>query len=97
MEDQIYLNAYHREHSEKLKEQLSRQPKASLEDAMKQYDRIKLLSRAARVLGSPEAAQHWFAHPIHALGGVSPQDYAEKHGIDELLKILGRIEHGVFS
>jgi hypothetical protein len=36
-----YLNDYHREHSERLKEQLSRQPKVSLEDAMKQYDQIK--------------------------------------------------------
>jgi len=35
------LNDYHRERSERLKEQLSRQPKVSLEAAMKQYDRIK--------------------------------------------------------
>ncbi len=37
----IYLNDFHRQHSERLKEQQSKQPKASLEDAMKQYDRIK--------------------------------------------------------
>jgi hypothetical protein len=36
-----YLNAFHRQHSERLLEQLSKQPKASLEDAMQQYDRIK--------------------------------------------------------
>ena len=93
----VYLNDFHREHSIRLQKQLSKQPKVSLEDAMKQYARIKLLSRAAKVLGSPEAAEHWFTHPVDALGGVSPQDYAAKHGTEELLKILGRIEHGVFS
>jgi hypothetical protein len=36
-----YLNDFHRQRSKRLKEQLSRQPKVSLEDAMKQYDRIK--------------------------------------------------------
>jgi hypothetical protein len=36
-----YLNDYHRERSERLKERLSKQPKVSLEDAMNQYDRIK--------------------------------------------------------
>lgn len=80
-----------------LKEHLSRQPKASLEDAMKQYARIKVLSRAAEVLGSAEAARHWFTHPIGALGGVSPENYAANHGTDELFTVLGRIEHGVFS
>jgi hypothetical protein len=36
-----YLNDYHRQRSKQLQEQVSRQPKASLEDAMKQYDQIK--------------------------------------------------------
>ena len=37
----IYLNDFHRERSERLKKQLAQQPKTSLEDAMRQYDRIK--------------------------------------------------------
>jgi hypothetical protein len=36
-----YLNDFHREHSERLKAQLARQPYASLEEALTQYDRIK--------------------------------------------------------
>jgi chorismate-pyruvate lyase len=36
-----YLNDFHRQRSERLTEQLSKQPKVSLEDAMKQYDQIK--------------------------------------------------------
>ena len=35
------LNDFHRKRSERLKEHLARQPKASLEDALKQHDRIK--------------------------------------------------------
>lgn len=37
----IYLNDYHRERSKQLKERLSKQPKASLADAMKQYEQIR--------------------------------------------------------
>ena len=37
----IYLNDFHRKHCEQLKEHLSQQPKASLEDAIKQYDQIQ--------------------------------------------------------
>ena len=36
-----YLNDFHREHSERLKEHLARQPKASLKEALAQYERIK--------------------------------------------------------
>jgi len=51
-----FLNDFHRRRSNRLKEQLSRQPKASLDDAMKQYDRIKLGStRGKREL--PTAVQ----------------------------------------
>lgn len=41
----LYLNDFHREHTERLKKQLSMQPKASLADAMAQYERIKRGSR----------------------------------------------------
>ncbi len=39
--ENAYLNDFHRKHSEQLKEHLSRQPKASLDEAIKQYDGIK--------------------------------------------------------
>ena len=37
----IYLNDFHRKRSERVKKQLSVQPKASLADAMEQDERIK--------------------------------------------------------
>jgi hypothetical protein len=40
-----YINHFHREQSEQLKAHLTRQPRATLEEAMAQYDRIKRGSR----------------------------------------------------
>lgn len=36
-----YLNAFHREHAERLKANLAKQPKVTLEQALEQYQRIK--------------------------------------------------------
>jgi hypothetical protein len=36
-----YLNDFHREHSERLKVNLAKQPKTTLEQALAQYERIK--------------------------------------------------------
>jgi len=40
-EKDIYLNAYHRRQHEQARTFLSRRPKQSLAEAMRQYDRIK--------------------------------------------------------
>jgi hypothetical protein len=39
--DPTYLNDYHRELNKRLAEDLSKQPKVSLEEAMSQYERLK--------------------------------------------------------
>ncbi len=36
-----YINDFHRQHSKKLKDQLAKQPKATLEEALAQYEKIK--------------------------------------------------------
>jgi hypothetical protein len=36
-----YLNDFHREYSERLKAHVAKQPKATLEEALAQYQRIK--------------------------------------------------------
>ena len=43
-----YLNEFHRERTERLRQQLAKQPKASLAEAMEQYDRIKRGSSRGR-------------------------------------------------
>jgi hypothetical protein len=57
----------------------------------------RLRSRAAEVLGSGRAADEWMGSPVQALGGLTPLAHAARHGSEELFRILGRIEHGVFS
>jgi hypothetical protein len=41
----LWLNEFHRQHSEKLREHLMKQPKTSLAEALEQYERIKRGSR----------------------------------------------------
>jgi hypothetical protein len=40
-QEEGYLNDFHREHSRRLKTNLAKQPKATLEEALEQYERIK--------------------------------------------------------
>jgi hypothetical protein len=41
MKQDNYLNDFHREHSERAEQTLAKQPKATLEQALEQYERIK--------------------------------------------------------
>ena len=54
--------------------------------------------RALEVFGDEDKAGEWLTTKITALGGQTPIDTLTRaEGEDELLKVLGRIEHGVFS
>jgi len=57
----------------------------------------KLLSTACEVLGSATRATAWLGSPQIGLGGTRPVDFAALHGEQEVLLLLGRIEHGVYS
>jgi putative toxin-antitoxin system antitoxin component (TIGR02293 family) len=59
---------------------------------------VDLLQRAVEVFGSENKAMRWFISPNHALGGSCPGELAETaEGRQEVLDVLGRIEHGIFS
>ena len=60
-------------------------------------EKAKLLRRATEVLGARTAAEQWLINAVPIFGGITPLEYAAKHGVDEVFKILGRIEHGVWS
>jgi putative toxin-antitoxin system antitoxin component (TIGR02293 family) len=52
--------------------------------------------RAAEVLGSRAAAQHWLTRPNPALGGRTPLSLLDTSlGWEQVKQVLGRIEHGV--
>jgi putative toxin-antitoxin system antitoxin component (TIGR02293 family) len=65
-------------------------------------DRLLRLARVAAeaedVLGARENAGQWLQKPNRALGGVAPLDLLDTDlGAAEVVTILGRIEHGVYS
>jgi putative toxin-antitoxin system antitoxin component (TIGR02293 family) len=54
--------------------------------------------RAEEALGDRAKAERWMRAPNRALGGARPLDLLESDGgMREVERVLGRIEHGVFS
>ena len=57
-----------------------------------------LVVRAVEVMETLENARKWLTEPARALGGEIPLQYASvEPGAREVERLLGRIEHGVFS
>lgn len=57
-----------------------------------------LVVRAVEVMGTLERARRWLTAPVRALGGERPLQYASvEPGAREVERLLGRIEHGVYS
>jgi putative toxin-antitoxin system antitoxin component (TIGR02293 family) len=55
-------------------------------------------ARAEEVLGSRERAGAWLRGTVRALGGVRPLDLLDTDlGAQQVERILGRLEHGVYS
>ena len=58
----------------------------------------RLLDYAVDVMGDMDAARQWLTRPCRALGGATPLTFADTEpGALEVMDLLGRIEHGVFS
>lgn len=58
----------------------------------------RLLEKTVRVLGTQERAVQWLKAPRSHFRGQTPLDMVETElGTEEVLKLLGRIEHGVFT
>ena len=64
-----------------------------------QKARLRMIAaRATAVLGSASAAQGWLHSPVVALAGRTPYDMLmTPAGAREVWRVLGRIEHGVYS
>jgi len=58
----------------------------------------RIAFRAVDVMESAENARQWLTEPARALGGETPLHFADTEpGAREVERLLGRIEHGVFS
>jgi len=57
-----------------------------------------LIERAAEIFKSRDKAKDWMKEPHKALGGKPPAEcFMTLSGAEEVLNLLGRIEHGVYS
>lgn len=58
----------------------------------------RVRARAVEILGAGKA-EHWLGAPCRALGGAVPRQLAAESeaGAREVERVLGRIEHGVYS
>lgn len=57
-----------------------------------------IFQRTIEVLGDLEKAREWFSSPKRALGGETPIQFCDTEpGAQEVMNLLGRIEHGVFT
>ncbi|MGH7527131.1 MAG: type II RES/Xre toxin-antitoxin system antitoxin [Gemmatimonadales bacterium] len=58
----------------------------------------RLLVRAEEALGDEEKSHHWLSKPNRALGGQRPLTLLDSDaGALAVERVLGRIEHGVYS
>ncbi len=58
----------------------------------------RVFHRTLEVMEDLERARNWFKNPKRALGEKTPFEYCDTDlGVNEVLNLLGRIEHGVFS
>ena len=59
---------------------------------------MRIISLATSVLESEQHAREWLKRPLRELGGQTPlQAAATEPGAREVERVLGRIEHGIFS
>lgn len=57
-----------------------------------------VIARAVEVFGEAEKARVWLDRPNRALSGATPQSLlSTPEGREQVLTVLGRIEHGVYS
>jgi putative toxin-antitoxin system antitoxin component (TIGR02293 family) len=80
---------------------IQRKDEDELLDSLKTEKVLELaafIRRGIEVTGSEEAFKEWLHSPIPALGNREPVDFLDTtFGIQMVLRILGRLEHGVFS
>jgi putative toxin-antitoxin system antitoxin component (TIGR02293 family) len=58
----------------------------------------KVAARAVQTFGDPRQGLEWLTDELGILGGRAPADLLDtEEGAQEVIRILGRIDHGVYS
>jgi putative toxin-antitoxin system antitoxin component (TIGR02293 family) len=80
---------------------LQRKDEEELLDTLKSEKVLELaafVQRGIDVIGNEEAFKQWLHSPVLALGNKKPIDYLDtSFGMQMALKVLGRLEQGVYS
>lgn len=81
---------------------LQRKRSAHTDLSVDESDRLarlaRLVVRAEEALGDADKARHWLSQPNRALGGQRPLTLLDSDaGALAVERVLGRIEHGVYS
>lgn len=73
--------------------------KLSFEESERLFRLSQVFRRAVELYhGKVEIARRWFESPCLALGNQTPQDMTKSEvGAQEVLDLIGRLEHGVYS
>jgi putative toxin-antitoxin system antitoxin component (TIGR02293 family) len=70
----------------------------SVEESDKLTRLVRMIARAEAALGDPAKAERWVREPNRALEGRRPLDLLSSDvGARAVEKVLGRIEHGIYS
>ena len=74
----------------------ARQRQAAPKPRTDERAQTEVLRRATEVLGEKSAAMRWLGTPVRALGFATPFSLLhDSKGREEVLTVLGRLEHGV--
>ena len=77
---------------------LSRRQRLRTPESDRVFRFALLFQRAIEIMGDGETARRWMQAPKKALGGETPMRHARTEiGARHVERLLGQIEHGVFS
>jgi putative toxin-antitoxin system antitoxin component (TIGR02293 family) len=81
-----------------LQRKRTRGTQLSLDESDRLARFARIVVRAEEALGNDEKAHHWLSAPNRALGGQRPLTLLDSDaGALAVERVLGRIEHGLFS
>lgn len=75
-----------------------KQQRLTAEESDRLLRLVRVAAAAVGVFGDPPKASAWLRKPNRALGGATPLSRMDTDvGVRQVERVLGRIEHGVFS
>ncbi|MEK7120084.1 MAG: MbcA/ParS/Xre antitoxin family protein, partial [Patescibacteria group bacterium] len=61
------------------------------------YKKLIMVEAVELFEGNKKKALRWLNRPRHALGGITPMQAIKQGKGEEVRRLIGRLEHGVYS